>query len=114
VANVDESLQSINAHAVSRDHNMAKLVVTFKVLPTGVDVSLETLGKNVESVLVKYGKIYKQRLQPVAFGINALVFELIMEDKEGGTDAVETELKDVPELSDVQVTDITRVVDIKF
>jgi translation elongation factor aEF-1 beta len=93
---------------------MAKIVATMKVMPTGTDVSLEGLGENVENVIIKHGRVYKKKIQPIAFGINALVYEVLMEEKAGGTDAMEAEVKDVPEVSDVQVTDVTRIMDVNF
>lgn len=90
---------------------MAKVVVTMKVMPTGTDVSLEELDTNVESIIVKYGKVYKKKIQPIAFGINALVYDVIMEEKAGGTDTLETDIKDIPEVGDVQITDVTRMLD---
>jgi len=93
---------------------MAKVVATMKVMPTGTDVSLEELDRNAENVIIKYGKVYKKKIQPIAFGINALVYEVLMEEKAGGTEALETEIKDIPEVSDVQVTDVTRIVDVTF
>jgi elongation factor 1-beta len=88
---------------------VAKVVATFKIMPESPDVSLEALDEHLSAVFSKYGKIYKQRIQPVAFGLNALVYEFIMEEKEGGTEPVEAELREVPDVSDVQVTDVTRM-----
>jgi elongation factor 1-beta len=92
---------------------MANVIVTLKVLPVSPEVNMQMLDQNAESVLMKYGKIYKKRMEPVAFGINAMVYWLIMDENKGGTDPVEAELKDVPEVSDVQVTDVTRMMDVE-
>lgn len=89
---------------------MAKVVVTLKVTPESPDVNLEVLDERASAIILKYGKIYKQRIEPVAFGINALAYEIIMEENTaGGTEPIETEIKEIPGVGDVQVTDVTRM-----
>ena len=93
---------------------MAKIVVTLKIMPVSPDVSLDALRNGVDAVILKYGKIYKQAIRPIAFGINALEYSVIMDETEAGTTPMEEEIKEeVPDVSDVQVTEVTRMVDFK-
>ncbi len=91
---------------------MANVVVTMKVLPDSPERNLDELSAKVEEVIKKFGRMYKKSTQPIAFGINAMIFSFIMEEKEGGTEPVEAEVKKIGGLGDVQITDVTRFVDV--
>jgi elongation factor 1-beta len=91
---------------------MANVVVTMKVLPNSPEVNIDELGGKVEEVVKKFGKLYKKSVQPIAFGINAVVVSFIMPEEAGGTEPVEEEMKKIENTGDVQVTDVTRVVDV--
>jgi len=121
VENADIYLQNTNATNVDlKGHRgiimgkaPAKVIVTMKVLPNSPEVDLHRLGDNVEHKIVKYGKMYKRSMQPIAFGINALVFAFMMEETAGGTDPVENDVKTVEGVGDVEVTDVTRMMDVR-
>lgn len=91
---------------------MANVVVTMKILPDSPDRNLDELEKKIEEKINEFGKIYKKSRQPIAFGINAIVVSFIMEEKEGGTEPVEKAIKEIEGTGDVQVTDVTRMVDV--
>ncbi|MDD5182061.1 MAG: elongation factor 1-beta [Candidatus Nanoarchaeia archaeon] len=92
---------------------MANVVVTFKLMPESPELSINDLRQKIGNTLVKFGRIYKESVEPIAFGLNAIVFSLITIEKEGGTDPIEKALREIHGIADVQVTDVTRVVDVK-
>lgn len=100
-----------------KDHNegdiLADVVVTMKIMPDSPERDLEGIQTKVDEIILKYGRLYKKLVQPVAFGLNALIYSFIMPEQAGGTDPVEEDVKKVEGVSDVQVTDVTRFVDVK-
>lgn len=92
---------------------VANVVVTFKLMPESPELSINDLRQKIGNTLVKFGRIYKESVEPIAFGLNAIVFSLITIEKEGGTDPIEKALREIHGIADVQVTDVTRVVDVK-
>jgi len=92
---------------------MADVVVTLKILPDSPERSMDEIGTKVEEVVKKFGRLYKKTVQPIAFGISALVVSVVMPEQAGGTDPVENEIKKLEGLGDVQVTDVTRIVDVR-
>lgn len=98
---------------ITRGDRMANVVITMKILPDSPERNLDELGKIIEKALIKFGKIYKKSVQPIAFGINAMIFSVIMEEKAGGTDPIENEVRKIKGLGDVEVTDVTRIVDVR-
>ncbi len=91
---------------------MANVIATMKIMPDSPDRNLEELGEKIEEIISEFGKVYKKTIQPVAFGLSALIYAVMMEEKQGGTDPLEEKIKSVEGVNDVQVTDVTRSVDV--
>lgn len=83
---------------------MAEVIATFKVMPTGVDVDLDALEAKIKE-LVKADQIKRE---PIAFGIVALNVVKIIPDAGGEVDKIEEQLKKIEEVSEVEVTGLTR------
>ncbi len=83
---------------------MAEVIVTFRVMPTGVDVDLDALEAKIKD-LIKADRIKRE---PIAFGLVALNVIKIIPDAGGELSAIEEKLKKLDEVSGVEVTDLTR------
>ena len=83
---------------------MAEVIVTFKVMPIGVDVDLDALEVKIKE-LVKADRIKRE---PIAFGIVALNVIKIVPDAGGEVDAIEQKLRKLEEVSGVEVTNLTK------
>ena len=95
---------------------MGQVMATMKVLPDSPERDLQELGTKVEEVLIKHGKLYKRSIQPIAFGLNALVFSfaLVEEKTEGGTEPIEKEVMEIEGVNSAEVTDVTKIADLDF
>ena len=83
---------------------MAQVIVTIKVMPTGIDVDLEKLEQDIKYA-VNPDRINKE---PVAFGLVALIVTTIVEDEGGQVDTLENKLRAINGVNDVEVTGVTR------
>ncbi len=83
---------------------MAEVIATFRVMPKGVDIDLENLKKKITE------KINPDRINesPVAFGLVALNVIKIIPDAGGEVDKIEDQLRRIEEISEVEITDLTR------
>jgi len=102
------------ATADLQDHDvevqvMGEVAVVIKVMPTGVDVDLETLKNNLKSVVPKGIELQGINEEPVAFGLVALMVTIVVGDVEGGTDSVEEAFSQVADVESVQVAEIGRL-----
>jgi len=88
---------------------MGEVAVQLKIMPSGPDVDLKDLSNRITSQITDYGRMYSCEVQPVAFGLKALIVSVIVEDKEGGTEAVETSISGIDEVESVQVVAVTRM-----
>ncbi|MFH0711174.1 MAG: elongation factor 1-beta [Candidatus Aenigmatarchaeota archaeon] len=84
---------------------MGEVIVTFKVMPKGVEVNLDELENKIKAL------ISPQRTErhPIAFGIVAIhVIKLVPDEGGGLVDKLEEQLKAIPEVEGVEVIEVTR------
>jgi translation elongation factor aEF-1 beta len=87
---------------------MGIIALRMKVLPSGLDVSLDTMKKSVESRLSSYGaKNISFTEEPIAFGLKALIVQVAWPE-EKSTDDAENSLKEIEGASSVEIIDYRR------
>ncbi|MDD3263514.1 MAG: elongation factor 1-beta [Candidatus Nanoarchaeia archaeon] len=87
----------------------ATLVVSYKIMASDPDVDMEELVRKVTPVLTKYGIEYgKHSVEPVAFGLKALILHVLSNDDIGTPEELENELEDFEEIENVQVIQMQR------
>ena len=103
------SLDSISVLVVvSRVRNMTRLVARVKILPSEADSDLdgvvETLRQNPPN-----GIVMKQSMkEPIAFGLNAIIGDFMLEDAEGEMDKLEDSIKSIPGVGEIEVLYVSR------
>lgn len=84
-----------------------------RVLPADVDVDIEKLRKRIEEAIAKLGQGYmlqSYRVEPIAFGLNALKILILMrEETEGGTYSLEEAIKSIEGVGEVEVEFVSRL-----
>ncbi len=90
---------------------MAQVIVTFKIMPESPDADLINISTEAKKILVAFGaKVVKEEVEPVAFGLKAVKLMVIYDENKGGTDALEADMMNVPQVTGVEVTDVRRAV----
>ena len=87
---------------------MARLVARIKVLPTDIDVNFDTMVNNLKSSLPDGMSVKNSVKEPIAFGLNALVVDFLLDDKEGQMDMLENTVKKTEGVSEIEVVNISR------
>ena len=84
-------------------------MAVIRVMPDTTDRDLGQLEKAVRGALPKSAKLQGVQTKPIAFGLKALLFAVLVSDAEGGTEAVEEAFSKVPGVESVTVEMMDRV-----
>ena len=91
---------------------MAQVVVTLKVMPQSPEVDLAELEKQAKEKIVEFcsSREFKTQIQPIAFGLKALLIYFVMDENIGTTDRLEQEISKIEGVESVEVPDVRRAV----
>ena len=87
---------------------MSDLLVRVKVLPEDIETKPEKMIDDIKASTKGVATLVRYRVEPVAFGLNALIADFGIEDKEGGTDPLETALMSTKGISQVDVLGVSK------
>ncbi len=90
---------------------MAKIRIIYKIMPS--DIEKETLDRiidNIKDMGAEMGfKLNDYRVEPIAFGLNALkVLLTVEEESDDLLDRIEKKLSELEEVSSIEVMGMTR------
>ncbi len=88
---------------------MGDVLVTYKIMPSGVDVDFEKMKEEVKSKVGSLGKIAEFDLQPIAFGLKALIVKVIVKDEGGVADEIENALGTIENVQGVVIEEVTLI-----
>lgn len=87
---------------------MARLVARIKILPADSETDIEVLIKNLKTGIPDGMELKAHAKEPIAFGLNALLGDFLLDDAEGEMEKLEESLKKIEGAGEIQVITISR------
>ncbi|HLD07150.1 MAG TPA: elongation factor 1-beta [Candidatus Nanoarchaeia archaeon] len=90
---------------------MAQVVVSLKIMPVSPEVEWASIKKKAMHLIGEFGgAVGKEKLENIAFGLQALVLVFVMDEKLGSTESLENKISMISGVQSVEVTDVRRAI----
>jgi elongation factor 1-beta len=88
---------------------LGSYVIRVKLLPQDTTTEHQKIVDSVAGFLPKGVKIRSQRVEPIAFGLSAVIVDIVTPEEDGMVDRVEESLSKAPLVSQYEVTGVSRM-----
>ncbi len=88
---------------------MGSYVIRVKLLPPDTTTDHKKLVESVGGLLPKDAQIRAQKIEPIAFGLSAVIIDVVVPEEEGVVDKVEEAISKSPLVSQYEVTGVSRM-----
>jgi elongation factor 1-beta len=68
---------------------MGQVIIGFKIYPKSIETDLEKLRDDIGKALPNGTRISKSSIEPIAFGLSALIVDIVMPEEEAISDKIE-------------------------
>jgi elongation factor 1-beta len=87
---------------------MARLVVRIRILPAEAESDLEEVVKLIKKSVPEGMELKSSSMEPIAFGLKAIIGDFLLDDAEGQMDRLEESIKKVQGVGEIEVMNISR------
>jgi elongation factor 1-beta len=87
---------------------MARLVVRIRILPADAESNLENVVESIKKSLPTGMDMKSSSMEPIAFGLKAILGDFLLDDAEGQMDKLEESIKSIEGVGQIEVTNISR------
>ncbi|MCK5403329.1 elongation factor 1-beta [Candidatus Bathyarchaeota archaeon] len=88
---------------------MGRIVATMKIFPEDIIISPDKIKEEIKKALPEQVSIHRIDEDPIAFGLVALIVQVIMPDAGGIINEVEEIIKSIKGVSQVEAMQVRRV-----
>lgn len=88
---------------------MGSYVIRMKILPEDTTTDLEKLLETVSGLLPKPAQVRGHKIEPIAFGLSAVIADIIAPEEEGMVDRIEEVVSKAPQVSQYEVIAVSRM-----
>jgi elongation factor 1-beta len=87
---------------------MARLVVRIRILPAEAESNLEEVVELIGKSVPEGMELKSSSMEPIAFGLKAIIGDFLLDDAEGQMDKLEESIKQVDGVGEIEVMNISR------
>ena len=85
------------------------MLVSIKILPADLEVDLVKLKDDIQSALPEEVKVAGSTVEPIAFGLNALILQVILpEDRGGDLERLEEAIRETNGVGETETLMVSR------
>jgi elongation factor 1-beta len=88
---------------------MGQVSITFEIMPEGLEINLEDIKSRVQDKIGNISKIEQTEIKPIAFGLKALMMNVLVNDSEGIMDKLEAQIAEVEGVQSAKVVTMTLI-----
>ena len=88
---------------------MGKVNITFEIMPEGIETDLDDLKTKVQGKIGDISSIEQTEIKPIAFGLKAIMMNVVVEDQEGIMDKLEEMIAGVKGVQNAKVITMTLI-----
>ena len=92
---------------------MAEIIVTFKIMPEGVDTDYAFIKIESDKIISSKGRLEKEEIKPIAFGLKYLVLYAVFPESIGsGVDDLADKIGMLAGVDNCEVIDVRRAIEL--
>jgi len=88
---------------------LGSYVIRVKVLPADTSTDLQKIAESVGRTLPAEAEIRGQKVEPIAFGLSALILDVVSPEEEGVIDKVEAAISKAPLVGQCELMGVSRM-----
>jgi elongation factor 1-beta len=87
---------------------MARLIARIRILPAEADSNLDSVVESMRKCMPQGMEMKGHAIEPIAFGLKAIIGDFLLDDAEGQMDKLEESIKSIEGVGEIEVTNISR------
>jgi elongation factor 1-beta len=87
---------------------MARLIASIRIMPADAESNLDNVVNSMKSSMPEGMEMKGHAIEPIAFGLKAIVGDFMLEDAEGQMDKLEDSIKKIEGVGEIEVMNISR------
>jgi elongation factor 1-beta len=89
-----------------------KVIITLKIMPESPESDLKAIEDDSLKLIKGFAGDVETKtiIEPVAFGLQSVNIKFVLDESKGGTDVLEQEISQIPNVNSVEVTDVRRII----
>ena len=88
---------------------MGSYVIRIKVLPEDTTTDLQKVVDSVKGKLPNFAQLRGHRVEPIAFGLSAIIMDFVAPEEEGTIDKVEAAVGSAPLVGQTETMGVSRM-----
>jgi elongation factor 1-beta len=87
---------------------MPRVVARIRIMPADAESNLNNVVESIKKSMPPGMEIKGHAMEPIAFGLEAIVADFLLDDAEGQMDKLEESIRIVEGVGEIEVTNISR------